>query len=178
MARREFEIAFVGLQPGEHHFEYHITDAFFEAYQPNTLTNCNATVKLTLEKNTNFMLLTFAVGGTVVGLCDKCGNDFPLTLWDDFNMVVKQVENPAKMNEEEEDPDVYYISRTESILTVKDWIYEFIHLSIPMQVMCTEAEMGKAQCNTKVLAMLEQMNVHNAVATDERWKGLDQFKKK
>jgi uncharacterized metal-binding protein YceD (DUF177 family) len=37
------------------------------------------------------------------------------------------------MNEQEEDPDVYYISRSESHLHLAEWIYEFINLSIPMQ---------------------------------------------
>ena len=41
-----------------------------------------------------------------------------MDLWDEFNMVVKQVENPDEMNESEEDPDIFYISRTESHLAV------------------------------------------------------------
>ena len=35
------------------------------------------------------------------------------------------------MNDQEDDPDVYYISRGESHIDVADWIYEFINLSIP-----------------------------------------------
>ncbi|MEJ7680103.1 MAG: hypothetical protein WKG06_20035 [Segetibacter sp.] len=31
--RREYEIAFVGLKPGEHNFSYEITDKFFEPFQ-------------------------------------------------------------------------------------------------------------------------------------------------
>ena len=55
---REFEIAFVVLKPGEHTFEYQITDSFFENYGPQDFTNCNATVKLLLEKNNNFFMLS------------------------------------------------------------------------------------------------------------------------
>ena len=40
-SRREFEIAFVGLKPGIHEFEYQITDRFFEAYQQQDFTNCD-----------------------------------------------------------------------------------------------------------------------------------------
>ena len=32
-------------------------------------------------------------------------------------MIVKLVEDPEMMNQEEEDPDVYYISRTKVIFT-------------------------------------------------------------
>ena len=80
-----------------------------------------------------------------------------LELWDEFNILVKMVEDPEEMNDQEEDPDVYYISRGESHLNVADWIYEFINLSIPMQRMCNEEEMGGPHCNKEVLAMLKKM---------------------
>ncbi len=35
------------------------------------------------------------------------------------------------MNEQEDDPDVYYIGRSESHIDVANWIYEFINLEHP-----------------------------------------------
>ena len=49
-SRREYDLAFVGLKPGIHVYDYHITDRFFEAYQQQDFTDCNADVKLSLEK--------------------------------------------------------------------------------------------------------------------------------
>ena len=103
------------------------------------------------------MLLKFDVDGKVEVICDRCGNNLPLQLWDEFNIVVKMVEDPEVMNEQEEDPDVYYIGRNESHLSVQDWIYEFINLSIPMQKMCKEDEIGGPQCNKEVLEKLKKM---------------------
>jgi uncharacterized metal-binding protein YceD (DUF177 family) len=100
-----------------------------------------------------------------------------MDLWDEFKMIVKLVDNPEEMNEQEEDPDVYYISRNESHLNVGDWMYEFVMLSIPMQRMCSKEEMGGPQCNKEVLEKLKEMEArqteHNANAI---WKGLDKFK--
>ena len=176
MARRDYEIAFVGLQPGTHQFEYQIDDKFFEAYQVQEFSNCNSTVKLTLEKNASFMMLKFEVGGSLISICDRCGNDLPVQLWDEFTLVVKLVDNPDKMNEDEEDAEVFYIARTESILHIKDWIYEFINLTIPMQKICAEDEKGKSTCNPKVLDMLDNLNVENNDASETIWKGLEKFK--
>ena len=87
------------------------------------------------------------------------------------------VDDPEIMNEQEEDPDVYYISRGESHLYLSDWIYEFINLSIPLQKMCKESEMGGPQCNKEVLEKLKKMeeeaqkDQHKTV-----WKGLEKFK--
>lgn len=172
---REFEIAFVGLKPGEHTFEYQITDSFFENYGPQDFTNCNATVKLILEKNINFFLLKFEVGGTATVNCDRCGQPFELRLWDDFNQVVKMVDNPEEMIEEE-DADVAYISKTESHLNVAEWIYEFINLSIPMQRIHPDNSEGKSGCDPKILEMLDNMSQQSGEKDNPIWKDLDKFR--
>ena len=124
------------------------------------------------------MLLTFEIGGSVNVVCDRCGNTLPLDLWDEFKLVIKQVENPEEMNQNEEDPDIYYISRTESHIHLADWIYEFVLLSIPNQRMCREDEMGGPQCNKEILAMLKKMESSATENNHPFEKGLEQFKKK
>ncbi len=175
--RRAFEIAFVGLKPGVHSFNYDLEDTFFAEKGAQDFSNAKAHVKLSLEKNTGFMLLKFEVGGIASVSCDRCGNPLTMDLWDEFKMLVKLVDNPDEMNEQEEDPDVFYLSRTESHLYVGDWIYEFVTLSIPLQRMCTKEQMGGPQCNNEVLDKLKEMEAkhteHNANAL---WKGLDKFK--
>jgi uncharacterized metal-binding protein YceD (DUF177 family) len=176
VSRRNFDIAFVGLKPGIHEFDYEIDDQFFTRYQEQDFRNCIAQVKLTLDKKNGFMLLKFEIGGKMEVSCDRCGNNLPLQLWDDFNIVVKMVDNPEQMNEQEEDPDVYYISKGESHLHVADWIYEFVNLSIPMQRMCTPEEMGGPYCNKEVLAMLKKLSDEGQKPQNPVWKGLEKFK--
>ncbi len=175
-SKREFEIPFVGLKPGIHVYEYQINDQFFQDYQQQDFRNCNAHVKLQLDKKQGFLLLKFEVGGTIEVTCDRCGNDLPIDLWDEFNIVVKLAEDPDLMNNQEEDPDVHWISRGESHLHVSDWIYEFINLSVPMQKMCTVDEIGGPHCNKEVLDMLEKMNGREPLAGNPVWKGLEKFK--
>jgi len=174
-ALRQFDIAFVGLKPGEHTFEYQITDSFFENYGPQDFSNCNATVKLVLDKKSNFFLLKFEIGGKVTVNCDRCGQPFELQLWDDFDQVVKMVDSPDEMNEDD-DPDVSYISKTESHLNVAEWIYEFINLSIPMQRIHPDDSTGKSGCDPKVLDMLDQMNRQAGEKDNPIWKDLDKFR--
>ena len=174
--RRAFDIAFVGLKPGIHEFVYEINDKFFVDYSEQDFRNCVATVKLSLDKKNGFMLLKFEIGGKLELNCDRCGNNLPLDLWDEFTTVVKMVENPEEMNGQEDDPDVYYISRGESHINVADWIYEFINLSIPMQRMCSEDEIGGPYCNKEVLAKLKEMESNKSKAANPLWKGLEKFK--
>ena len=123
------------------------------------------------------MLLKVIVGGKAGVNCDRCGNPLQADLWDEFNLVIKFTDDPDMMNGQEEDADVFYISRTESHIDVSDWLYEFVMLSIPMQHVCGEDEKGESLCNKEVLQKLNEMKAdpeeHNA---NSIWKGLDKFK--
>lgn len=173
--RREYEIAFVGLKLGVHEFNYTVDDRFFEEYQEQDFRNAQAQVKLLLEKNSTFMLLRFEIGGQAEVTCDRCNNDLPLQLFDEFTITVKMTDDPEQANENQEDPDVYYISRGESHLDVKTWIYEFVNLSIPMQKTCAYENMDGPHCNAEVRELLNKMRPEDD-QQNPLWKGLDKFK--
>lgn len=175
--RRAYEIAFVGLKPGVHAYTYEIDGKFFEHYGEQDFTNCHAVIQLQLDKKTNFMMLHFDVDGQADMLCDRCGNPLTVQLWDEYNITIKMTEDPELMNEEELDPDVFYIGRHESHIYVGDWIYEFINLSIPLQKICAVKENGDSGCNPEVLKKLAEMNKNASKnASANLWKGLDKFK--
>lgn len=174
--RREFEIAFVGLKPGVHEYNYTVDDRFFEDYQEQDFRNVEAHIRLLLEKNNSFMILRFQVGGKADVTCDRCNNNLPMQLFDDFTVTVKMTEEPEVMNDQEEDPDVYYISRGESHLDVKNWIYEFVNLSIPMQKTCEFENMDGPYCNPAAREMLKNLKTEDKKGTNPIWKGLEKFK--
>jgi uncharacterized metal-binding protein YceD (DUF177 family) len=174
--RREFEIAFVGLKPGVHEFTYRIDDRFFEEYNEQDFRNPSANVKLLLEKSNGFMILRFEIGGQAEVTCDRCNNNLPIQLFDEFKVMIKMTDDPELMNEQEEDPDVYYISRGESHIDVKDWIYEFINLSIPMQKTCEYESMDGPYCNPAAREALNNMRPEEKPGANPIWKGLEKFK--
>jgi uncharacterized metal-binding protein YceD (DUF177 family) len=175
--RREFEIAFVGLKPGIHNYDYEISDKFFETFQQQDFFHCKAKVKLTLDRKSSFMLLKFEIGGSLEVTCDRCNNNLPLELWDEFNITVKMVEEPDLMNSQEEDPDVYYIGAGDSHLDVADWIYEFINLTIPMQRSCDFEKMDGPHCNKAAMDVLKKLSAPKEEKKENPiWKGLEKFK--
>ncbi len=174
--RRDFEIAFVGLKPGKHEYVYDIGDTFFADRAAQDFTDPKVTVKLILDKKSSFLMLKFEIGGAVKLPCDMCGNILDKQLWDDFEVLVKMVDEPEKMNDEEDDPDIYYISRTESHINVEGWIYEFINLSIPLQRTCDRKPDGSSGCNEEALEVLKKLDGSNRIKENPIWKGLDKFK--
>jgi uncharacterized metal-binding protein YceD (DUF177 family) len=154
--KHEYDIPFVALKPGEHVYEYSIDDRFFEAYGEQDFEKSQFQIKLTLDKQTNLMQLKFEVGGQANVVCDRCGNDLTLDIWEEFKLFIKLDDNPDAMNETEEDPDIFYIGRGDSIVKIADWLFEFASLSLPYQRICKENESGESQCNKAALDFLKK----------------------
>jgi uncharacterized metal-binding protein YceD (DUF177 family) len=174
---RAYEIAFVGLSPGLHEFEYRIEDQFFTSFGQQDFSNCNTLVRLKLDKKQGFFQLHFDVDGKIDTLCDRCGNPLTIQLWDEFNLIVKLVDDPITMNSQEEDADIFYVDKGENYFSIAAWIYEFINLSIPLQHICKETEKGESTCNQKVLDQLNQFKVNPTEVNNKNiWKGLEKFK--
>ena len=95
-------------------------------------------------------------------------------------------EDPDLMNENEDDPDMYYIAQGEGHIDVANWIYEFINLSIPMQKACAYDKMDGPHCNASasdVLKNMESKITGRTIQTEDDkktknpiWKGLENFK--
>jgi uncharacterized metal-binding protein YceD (DUF177 family) len=123
------------------------------------------------------MQLKFEVGGILEVTCDRCNSNLPLDLWDEFRMTIKMVEDPDLMNNQEDDPDMYYIAQGESHIDVANWIYEFINLSLPMQKTCEFEAMDGPFCNATALDLLKKLEPEeNKVKENPIWKGLEKFK--
>jgi len=155
---REFEIPFIGLKPGEHVFNYVITDSFFEQFEKPEFSTANIEVKLEMDKKQGCFLLKFFINGKVTIMCDRCADDYEMTLWDEFELLVKQIEDSEVSKKTEDDAEVAYIARSESILDVSNWIYEFIILSVPIQHIHPDDEHGKSTCNPDVLEILKKQH--------------------
>jgi uncharacterized metal-binding protein YceD (DUF177 family) len=153
---REFEIAFVGLKPGNHVFNYSVDDRFFEKFENPEFKNAQIDVKLDFDKKNGIFLLHFSINGKILIPCDRCGDEFEMVLWDEFELVVKVIEDELVAKKTEEDAEIAYIGRSESLLDVSTWIYEFIILSVPMQHIHPDDPQGKSTCNQKALDILNQ----------------------
>lgn len=173
---REFEIAFVGLKPGEHEFKYTITDSFFEPFVKPEFNNAHIDVKLLLDKKQSTFLLKFYINGKVTIMCDRCGDDYEMTIWDEFELLVKVIDDAEVAKHAEDDAEVAYIGRSESILDVAPWIYEFIVLSVPIQHIHPDGADGKSTCNPIVLDFLSKQQQSETSHT--LWEDLNKLNNK
>ncbi len=176
--QRAYEIAWQGLKPGEHTFVYEIDDRFMQEREAGDgFTDWKANITTTFDKHENFFILKFDIDGSVTVPCDRCGADFSLRLWDEFKLVVKLLGEHAE--EVEDEDDVIFIPRSETVLDLGIWLYEFLMLSVPIQRIHPDLPDGSEGCDPKVLALLGSMQdaiEHEPVSDKSIWKGLEAFK--
>lgn len=168
---REFEIAYVGMKVGVHKFNYDIDAAFFKHFQESLITECKVNVRLEFEKKETFFILNFFIDGTVRVECDRCLVPFDKSIFGDYTCYIKFAEDPANMNDE---PEVIFISRDQTIIDVSQLVYEFINLCLPMQKLGCEKPGTEPQCNKEVLKYLNTKEENKE--DDPRWAALKNIK--
>jgi len=173
---REFEIAWQGLKPGEHTFQYDVDNRFMVEHgeAETDIKNIEAGVTLKFDKKTNFFLLHFDIDGKVTAACDRCGDDFELRLWDEFDLVIKLAGEDVE--EIDDEADVVFIPRSETVLDISKWVYEFVMLSVPLQRIHPDTPDGRPGCNPEALRLLNLLSEPDEKPKNDIWKGLEALK--
>lgn len=170
---REFEIAYVGLKVGVHNFNFDIDSAFFKHFEDSPIKNCKVNVRLEFEKKETFFILNFFVDGSVNVECDRCLTPFDKNIFGDYICYIKFAEDPTNVQDE---PDVIFISRDQTVIDVSQLVYEFINLCLPIQVMGCEKPGTEPQCNKEILKFLTTEEKSKASEEDPRWAALRKLK--
>ncbi|MBK7108703.1 MAG: DUF177 domain-containing protein [Bacteroidetes bacterium] len=171
---REYRIPFIGLKNGLHHFNYEVDDSFFSHFPASQISEAKIFVDLRFDKKDRLFILNFDISGSVKSVCDLCGQDFILPIHGTHTQYIKMGEEPVEITIGNE--DVVWISEGESILDVSELLYEFIHLSLPMQKIHPDKPDGNPGCDPEILKLLQNSKAE-ADHTDPRWAALKHIQK-
>jgi uncharacterized metal-binding protein YceD (DUF177 family) len=86
------------------------------------------------------------------------------------------VKSGSKWNED--DPDLITIPADEHELDIRQYLYEFIHLALPLQRVHPDDENGISTCNPDMLKRISQHVVDGDSKNDPRWDELKKLLKK
>lgn len=173
-ALREYQIPYVGLKIGIHEFNYQIDRKFFEAFEGSLISDCHVNVKLELEKKETLFILNFFIDGTVNVVCDRCTENFDKKIFGDYQCIVKFKD--ARADVVNDDDELILISREDNFIETADLIYDYINLSLPMQLIHPDKEDGTPSCNPEVLKYLTASEGTTSEEEDPRWAALKKFK--
>jgi uncharacterized metal-binding protein YceD (DUF177 family) len=172
--KKNYEVAFVGLKEGVHHFNFEVDDQFFSVSEKSLLKSGKVNVSVQLDKRPSFIMLQFNIKGMVQLNCDRCDALLDYPLKSTFPILVKYDDSEGK-DRENPDADVMYINRGDSHLQLYQLIYEFISLSIPFNHVTCDDLKAEKPCNEEVLRKLEAFE-ESAASPDLRWEELSKFK--
>lgn len=156
----------------EIHFDYEIGKEFFACFDNEEVNDGKLICSLDITKEPRMYVFAFKIEGYVVVTCDRCLDEFNFELDDEYELMVKL----GSVNEEETE-DVVIISSNTKEINVAQYIYEYIHLSLPLKKIHPEDESGKSLCNQEMVKKLEELsqNVTETPKDDEidpRWNDL------
>ncbi|MBF4493725.1 DUF177 domain-containing protein [Flavobacterium sp. JLP] len=149
---KEFLIPFIGLKLGKHHFEYQISNTFFENFDYDEFQSSDIKVNLVLDKKSNMLELEFKHKGTVNVPCDLTGEDFDLPIKGKMKLIVRFGDEFNNDNEE-----LLILPHGEHEIDVQQYIYEMIALSVPLKRVHPGVKDGSLQ--TEALKKLNELTV-------------------
>ena len=166
---KHFIIPFIGLKVGNYPFTFEIEDEFFEHFEYSEIKKGKIHVDCRLEKQSRMMVLHFDIAGVVRVPCDRCGEDFDLPIEGSQKLIVK-----FGIEHMEESEDILIITEKEHELDVSQFLYEYVHLLLPIQKAHGTDENGNTLCDPEVTQYIKDIEEH---PVDPRWEVLRKLKK-
>ncbi|TDE00115.1 YceD family protein [Flavobacterium sandaracinum] len=172
---KEYLIPFIGLKLGKHHFEYQISNAFFEIFDYTEYQDSNIKVNVVLEKKSTLLELSFKHKGVVNVPCDLTSEDFDLPIKGAMKLIVRFGEEFNNENEA-----LLILPHGEFEIDIVQYIYEMIVLSVPLKRVHPGIKDGSLK--TEALTKLNELTVKEIKEEnteeeniDPRWDKLKQL---
>jgi uncharacterized metal-binding protein YceD (DUF177 family) len=168
---KEFNIQFIGLKLGEHHFEYDIDKKFFDEFEFDEFNDASLKTNLVFNKKTTLLELHFEISGTINVNCDISNEPYNQEISNNFDLVVNFGDEFNNENE-----DILILPHGEFQINVAQYIYELIVLSVPTRLLHPGIIDGTL--NSDILEKLKELSPkdldeeNNNEDVDPRWNTL------
>lgn len=167
----QYVIPYKGLKDGLHHFDFKVDDSFFESFESSEIEKGKVEIHVTLNKKSSVLEFLFELNGTVSVACDRCLDPIDMDIDYEAPLYVKFGEESH-----EETDELYVLSEQETEIDLSQFIYEYIHLSLPYRRVHPDDEEGNSTCNKDMLKRLEELSINEEKQdTDPRWNNLKDF---
>ncbi|MDP4223324.1 MAG: DUF177 domain-containing protein [Bacteroidota bacterium] len=164
-----YSIPISGLKEGHHAFNFEINKAFFDLFEESEIKEGELAASAEVDRGPSLIDIRVRISGRVSISCDRCLEIFDYTIECDNNLVVR-----FGSVKDDSDPEILTLPHDEYELNLKQYLYEYIHLALPIQRIHPDDENGKSTCNQLMLEKLKEHLIEEEVRNDPRW---DELKK-
>lgn len=143
---KNYVIPVKGLSQGKHYYEFSVDGDFFREFGNQYIKDASLDVEVELEKGGGWMNVHADIEGTVTMECDRCLDDVDVPIDFHSSVAVKF----AKTDEHDVEDDQFLImDPTEAELNLSQFIYDYVCINLPVQIVHEEGE-----CNPDMLNRL------------------------
>jgi uncharacterized protein len=164
-----FTIPLSGLKEGCLLYNFELENKFFEEFEESEIKEGNLSAIIEVDKRSSHFDLVARISGEVRICCDRCLEMFLQPINCEHRLLVK-----FGKKWDDSDPDIITVPADEHELDIKQYLYEFIHLALPIQRIHPVDQTGNSLCNPEMLKKLSQHIISVEKETDPRW---DELKK-
>jgi uncharacterized metal-binding protein YceD (DUF177 family) len=171
---RQYAIPFRGLKEGKHDFNFVADNSFFEQFESSEVKRGMVNIQVELIRHIQFLELRFDINGRITVNCDRCLEPFVTRITHQAMLYVRFGEKTYEQSD-----DLLILADSENEVHLDQFIYEYIHLALPIQRIHPEVD-GLSGCNPE---MMEKLSAHHAddaenASEDPRWEKLKGLIKK
>jgi uncharacterized protein len=164
-----YTIPLSGLKEGRHIYDFEISNEFFELFEESEIKEGEVHVDAELDKRSSYYDLIIRMKGQVRIECDRCLELYDQPVSCENRLLIK---TGKKLDNSE--PDLLTIPADEYELDICQYLYEFIHLALPLKRTHPYDNKGNSMCNPIMLQKLREHLIDVEKKGDPRW---DELKK-
>jgi len=141
----EYQLPYTVLALGEHERSYRLDDDFFAQFEDTLIQagKIDLTVRFTKSHATGTLELQHS--GHIETTCDRCLEEIELPIEGSAQLLIKEAQDAL-----DDEEDVLLVDAETGTLDLKEAIYDYVSLSVPMIKYCDQ----ETPCNSEVLARL------------------------
>ena len=157
-----FIIPLNGLTAGENAFFWHAGKEFFDSFENSEILDAQLDIAVRAEKSGRYIGVDCNVSGGVVVECDRCLEELEIPVDLEVLLSVKFGESESLDETQDGDREVIFLPVDNTELDMKQIVYDYVCISLPMQRVHEEGE-----CNPEALKYLEQQGLSETVETED-----------
>lgn len=162
-----YVIPLSGLKEGRHTYNFKIRETFFGQFEGSEITEGELNSCVEIDKHASHIDFRIIITGFVKISCDRCLEVYSQPVDCENRLLVK-----FGSKWDDDDPEMLTIPSDEHELDIKQYLYEFIHLSLPLQRVHPKDSNGNSTCDPEMLRKINEHVVNKE--PDPRW---DELKK-
>ena len=129
----KFIIPLNGLTAGENHFFWQAGKEFFDSFENSEILDAHLDTDVRVEKSGRYIGVDCDVRGEIKVECDRCLDELEFPVDVEIMLSVKYGDEESSDEPQEGEREVLFVPEDSAELDMKQIIYDYVCLSLPMQ---------------------------------------------